>query len=349
MDRLEAAGAHPARERSEHFHVWVQHEDDHLVSARSVHYLQSRMSELTADAIFSRHFLPLYPPEQQADLRELVGARYTDAVPVAGVDLERELAAVADRFAVLAPKALGRDLRLDFSDASIHRLGAALTREARDAAIAQGELAPLVIHGAVYVAATAVRAHGATFRPRRPLWETAVTLESRAGRGDLAPFHWFLKALSDAEIDQGGLTTRWVQHVERARLDPTTLRPFLREARALPPLKVVRYDTLHKYLRAHLGELRDVGRDFPSPERFDELGFLSLEFLVLGGGRLLLLHGRGRAGLHLFWLDADGFSHARCFPADPASPHRVAVDGDKLELHFSREGAAVDDEILYWG
>lgn len=302
------------------------------------------------DSLFAQHFFPLYPPEQRADLRELVGARYTDAVATPGVDLVRELDGIAAAFAHLGPRALGKDsLVLDFTDASVHHLGAALTREARDAAIARGELAQLVIHGAIYVAATAVRAHGGVYRPRRPLWETVVTLESRAGRGDLAPFHWWLKALSDAEIDKGGLTTRWVQHVERARLDPGSLPVFVVGPRPLPSLPVVRWETLHKYLRAHLPELADLGPDFPSSEQLDEIGFLSLDFLVLAGGRYVLVHGRGRAGLHLFWLDARGFSHGRFFPADPPVPHEVELDGDKLTVRFTVDGARLEEEMLSTG
>lgn len=307
-------------------------------------------TDVTPEALFAEHFFPLYPPEQRADLRELVGARYTDAVPAPGADLVRELEGIAAAFAELAPRALGKDdLVLDFTDASIHRLGAALTRKVRDAVLARGDLAQLVVHGAVYVAATAVRAHGGVYRPRRPLWETVVTVESRAGRGDLAPFHWWLKALSDAEIDKGGLTSRWVQHVERARLDPATLPVLVDRPRTIPALPVVRWDNLNKHLRAHVPELRDLGPDFPSAEQLDEIGFLSLEFLLVADGRYLVVHGRGRAGLHLFWLDRSGFSHARFFPADPPAPHTLVVEGDTLIVRFALADRPVEEQILCTG
>jgi hypothetical protein len=75
----------------------------------------------------------------------------------------------------------------------------------------------------------------------------------------------------------------------------------------LPRLNEPSYDLLHKYLRGHLPELRDLGQDFPTAERFAELGFRWMDFHVLGGGRLVLMAGASRNGMHLFWLGATGF------------------------------------------
>src|SRR5262249_28351860 len=147
--------------------------------------------------------------------------------------------------------------------------------------------------------------HGGAWGVRRPLWESVVRLKSRAGEGDLTPFHWWLKSLADDEIDRAALVARYRQHVERATARPETLPPIVTKHldRTLPTLKIVRYDTLHKHLRAHLPELKDLGADFPSPEQFADLGLLELGMMLLGEGRVLLMHGRGKRGLHLFWLD----------------------------------------------
>ncbi len=316
-------------------------------------------TDWTAESLFEAFFRPIYPPDLREDTDALVRARSVDANPAGNPRFTAELADIAAVFARMAPAALGReDLVLDFSDASIHRLGAALDRAARDrvldasrAADPAAPIVPLVIHGAVYVGECIVRNHGGRWGVRRPLWESVVTLESRAGVADLAPFHWWLKALADAEIDRGGLASRYRQHVERATARPEELPPLVTTGldRRLPTLRVVRYDMLHKYLVAHLPELRDLGRDFPSAEQLEEIKFLSLDFVLLGEGRMVLMHGRGKAGLHLMWLDHQGFSHAAFFPADPGAPHSVHVEGDKLIAQFELNRTPITQEMLWWG
>ncbi len=309
----------------------------------------------TAERLFEVFFRPLYPPDLQSDAA-LATARAVDANPAQNRRLYAELDEIATVFANLAPHTLGRhaqnELDLDRTDASVHRLAAAVDRATRDRLLASPpQLAQLVIHGAIYVGACVVANHGGRWGVRRPSWESVVTLESRAGTGDLAPFHWWLKALSDAEIDQGGLATRYRQHVERATARPEELPAIVtqRPDRKLPSLKIVRYDTLHKYLVTHLPEMKDLGRDFPTAEKLDEMGMLSLDMMLLGEGRMLLMHGRGRNGLHLLWLDHAGFSHAAFFPADPLVPHSVRLDGDKLVVEFELDRKRVVHELLWWG
>lgn len=314
----------------------------------------------TAERLFEAFFRPIYPGDLRDDPAALVAARSIDGNPARNPRFLQELDEIAAVFTRMAPSVLGQDLVLDRSAASVHRLSAALDRPARDALLAQSRpgdpdapIVPFVLHGAVYVGACVV-AHGGRWGVRRPLWESVVTLESRAGTGDLSPFAWWLKSLADAEIDRGGLATRYRAHVERATARPEELPPIVTERadRRLPPLKVVRYDMLHKWLVTHLPEMRDLGRDFPSAEQLDELGFLSLEFLLLGGGRMLLMHGRGKAGLHLMWLDHAGFSHAMFFPADSGTPHSVTLDpagGDKLVVRFELDRKPIEQELLYWG
>jgi hypothetical protein len=315
----------------------------------------------TAERLFETFFRPIYPQDLRHSNAAMVSARSIDANPAGNPRFPSELDEIATVFARMAPSVLRRDVVLDRTDASVQRLSAAIDRPLRDALIAASKpgdpnapLVAFVIHGAVYVGASIVQSHGGVWGVRRPLWESVVTLESRAGKGDLSPFAWWLKSLADAEIDRGGLGIRYRAHVERVTARPEDLPPIVRERadRRLPPLRAVRYDLLHKWLVTHLPELRDLGRDFPSAEQLDDIGFLSLEFLLLAGGRLLLMHGRGKAGLHLLWLDYSGFSHALFFPADPGTPHSVTLDPeqrDKLVVRFERDHVPIEHELLYWG
>lgn len=307
---------------------------------------------LSPTTLFERYFLPLYPPDSRADLD---AARSTDANPANNPSILAQLDDVARVFAELAPAAFDEPgLVLDFTDASVHRLGVLLTREVRDrwlAAPPDGPplLAQVVIHGAAYVGACVVRTRGARWLVRRPLWESLVRLDSRAGTADLAVFHWWLKALSDEEIGEGRLLDRYRTHVEVPTFDPSSLRVIAPPDRKLPRLAKVRYDLLYKHLKAHLPELRTVGDDFPSPERFEQYGFTSLDFHLLGGGRMLLVSGASKDGLHLFWLDADGFQKAAFFPADPFPAPMVKEDGDKLVVITSVQNEQEVHEMLWWG
>lgn len=308
---------------------------------------------LTAERLFDLHFLPLYPPDARADLAR---ARAADANPGKNPSVFAKLDEAAEIFARLAPEALGdADLALDFSDASVHRLSARLTRERRDAWIAMPAdrsppmLVTMVTHGALYVAACVARAHGGAWQARSPLWESMVRLSSPAGTADLATFHWWIKALSDEEIDHGRLADRYRTHVEVPTFDAGALAIIAPPDRRLPRLAKVRYDLLYKHLRAHLPELRDVGADFPSPERFEELGFKHLDFTLLGDGRMLLLHGLGERGLHLFWLTSTGFVKSAYFPADPFPAPVVQRDGDKIRIVLSSQARQEVHEMLWWG
>lgn len=304
---------------------------------------------ITAAQLFERIFAPHYPPDALADL---AAARSTDANPAGNPSILAQIDHAAEVFARLAPGAFGApDLGLDFSDASVHRLGAALTRERRDAWLSPAEgaagtrgtsaesgagappmLVTLVTHGALYVGACVARNHGGKWQVRRPLWESLVRLESSAGTGDLAIFQWWLKALSDEEIGRGRLADRYRTHVEVPTFDAERLPVIAAGDRRIPRLAKVRYDTLYKHLRAHLPELRSVGEDFPSPERFEEMAFKSMEFALLGGGRMLLMHGATAEGVHLFWLDANGFVKSVYYPADGFPAHVVQIEGQKIRV-----------------
>jgi hypothetical protein len=307
---------------------------------------------LDAEELFVRFFLPLYPADARADLGR---ARAEDANPARNPTVLAHLEDAADGFVGNARALFGEDLRLDGSDASVHRLSAALTRERRDTWAKQGAegtadnvLFNVAVHGAAYVGACVVASHGGVWGVRRPLWESVVRLVSRAGEADLAVFHWWLKSLAD---DGAGATLadRYRAHVEVPCAKPEELPVFVAGARSLPRLKQPRYDLLHKYVRAHLPELRDLGEHFPSPERFEEYAFRWLEAHVLGGGRMVLLAGGSAHGLHLFWLTAAGFEKS-AFVACEAFPDPVVrVEGDRVVALTSEAGAQRVHEWLWWG
>jgi hypothetical protein len=307
-----------------------------------------------AEQLFVRFFLPLYPADARADLAR---ARAEDANPAGNPSILAHLSAAADQFAGNARALFDDDLRLDRSDASVHRLGLALTRERRDAWAARGAegtadnvLFNAVVHGAAYVGACIVASHGGAWGVRRPMWESVVRLRSRAGEGDLAVFHWWLKSLAD-EAEAGGATLadRYRAHVEVPCAKPEELPVLIEGPRPLPRLKQPRYDLLYKFLRAHLPELRDLGADFPTPERFEAYDFRWMDFHVLGGGRMVLLAGASPHGLHLFWLSAAGFEKSAFFECDAFPDPIVRVEDDRLVTMTSESGTARVSEMLWWG
>ena len=211
----------------------------------------------------------------------------------------------------------------------------------------------VIVHGAAYVGACVVRGHGGEWKVRRPLWESRVRLQSHAGDAELSILSWWLRALSDEAFDaagnvRAGLAERYRAYVEVPTARPDTLVPIA-TPRPLPRLTKVKYSAVYQYLRAHVPELRDVGADFPAPERFDAYAFGWLDFMLVGGGRMLVVCGPGRGGLHLFWLDGGGFLKSVLLPAD-ASPEPAVVDkGDKLEITLTIDGTPRVHEMLWWG
>ncbi|HEY1954241.1 MAG TPA: hypothetical protein VGH28_01475 [Polyangiaceae bacterium] len=302
---------------------------------------------LTAEAIFAQFLLPLYPAG------DLEAMRKDDANPGKNPALLAQLADVAETFVAMHASALGRDCALDFSDASVHRLSAALGPELRDRlarsgapGTAESALFNVVVHGAAYVGESIVRSHGGAWLVRRPLWESRVRLASHAGEAELAPLSWWLRALADEE--PAGLAERYRAYVEVPTTDPSALA-IIGAPRALPRLKKPRYDAFYKYLRAHLPELKDVGADFPSPERFEAYAFRWLDFLLVGGGRMLVVAGPGEGGLHAFWLTRSGFSKSALFSAAAMPEPIVRADGDKIAFVVAHEGKTVVHETLWWG
>lgn len=310
---------------------------------------------VTAESLFRDYFLPLYPEDARSDLGR---ARSVDANPAKNPGLCAHLSDAAAVFAARAPVVLAvpeTELALDYSDASIHRLSAALTSARRDALMqdgahgtAENALFNFVVHGASYVGECVVRGHHGTWAVRRPLWESLVDLKSRLGEGQLPIFHWWLKSLADDAA--GSLADRYRAHVEVPCAEPESLPAFLPADRNLPRLKRPRYDAFYKYIRAHLPELRDVGDEFPSPERFEELRFEALSFLVVGGGRMVVVYGHNEHGLHAMWLGKSGFEKSLFWPCDkfPEPLLRRTADA-KIEVLFSHGGELRNFELLWWG
>jgi hypothetical protein len=308
----------------------------------------------TAETLFRTYFLPLYPAGTKTDLAAL---RRTDENPANNPTILAHLREAAEVFVRMAPGLLGEGL--DRTDASVHRLSRALTRARRDAWAGRGapgtsvnELFNVVVHGAAYLGECIVRGHGGSWAVRRPLWESVVKLSSRAGEAELAVFHWWLKSLADDALGGGaggGLADRYRAHVEIPCARPEGLPRLATPDRAVPRLAKVRYDTLFKHLKAHLPELRDLGEHFPTPERFDQYRFTWLDFALLGEGRLLLIHGPGEGGVHLFWLDTAGFQKSVLVPADAFPAHVLRVEGEKIVLVVAVAGEPRAHEMLWWG
>ncbi len=303
---------------------------------------------MQAEAIFATYLLPLYP----ADARDLEVLRKTDANPANNPNVLAHLEDAANVFVKMHAHVLGRECTLDFTDASVHRLSAALTQETRDTLASTGApgthesaLFNVIVHGAAYVGACIVRSHGATWLVRRPLWESRVRLVSRAGEAELAVLSWWLHAFADDAT--ASLADRYRTYVE-ATSSPESLQP-IGPPRALPRLKNIRYDVLYKYLRAHLPEIRDVGADFPSPERFEAYRFRWLDFLFVGDARMLVIAGPGEGGLHVFWLDRTGFVKSALYACDAFPEPIVKTDGDKLVFVVSHEQKTQIHEVLWWG
>ena len=309
---------------------------------------------MDAREIFVRFFLPLYPPDARANL---AAARATDANPAGNPSILAHLDEAAARFERNAGALFGADadLRLDRTDASVHRLSAALTRERRDQWMEQGApgtadnlLFNVAVHAAGYVGACVVEQHDGRWHARRPLWESVVRLQSRVGDADLAVFHWLLKSLADGGQDVT-LADRYRTHVEVPRARPEELPVVVAPGRALPRLKQPRYDLLHKYLRARLPELRDLGPDFPSPERFDDYALRWLDFHLVGGGRMVLMAGASSRGLHLFWLSTAGFDKSAFLPCDALPDPVVRLEGDRIVVMTRESNVTREHEMLWWG
>lgn len=179
-----------------------------------------------------------------------------------------------------------------------------------------------------------------------------MRLHSAAGETDLAIFHWWLKSLSTSVLRSpagAGLADRYRTHVEVPCLRPETLPVFVAGERSLPRLSNPTYARLHKYLRAHLPEVRSLGADFPTAERFATFALKWMDFHVVGGGRNVLLAGGSAQGVHLFWLGGDGFEKSAFVAGDGAAEPVVRVHEDRITAMTSQGGEPRVQEMFWWG
>jgi hypothetical protein len=318
---------------------------------------------MTPEDFFATYFLPLYPEDVRASAEVLLARRFVDENPAGNPRFAAHLADAAAFFVANAGALFGCDLGLDGSDESVHRLSAALTRDRRAAWAAEGPpgtpanvLFNVVVHGAAYVGACIVKAHGGVWSVRRPLWESVVHLGSRLGEADLPVFHWWLKSLSDEALSAApGATTsatladRYRTYVEVPCADPATLAVITERARALPRLQTPTYDRLHKYFRAHLPEVRNLGKDFPTAERFAAFEFRWIEAHLVGGGRMVLLAGASPQGLHLFWLGVNGFEKGAFFASDAFPEPIVKLREERIAVMTSVGAVPQIYETFWWG
>ncbi|PIE06030.1 MAG: hypothetical protein CSA75_01675 [Sorangium cellulosum] len=320
------------------------------------HCVTASTKPWSSQRLFVELFAPLYPPDALVQL---------DALRSAHVELceEENLLArideIADCFQHLAPEALSLPSdTFDNSDASVHKLGAVLTRQKRDRLLSENTpgmpnmplLTTLIIHGTIYVGRCAVRNHGGKWMIRVPLWESSVRLETQIGTCDLALLSWWLKSLSDEEVDRLALALRYRQHVEVPCFDSSQLPLIQGATHPIPRIAFPAYVQLFEHLEAHAPAIRGPGDDFPSPERFAEFKLEWVDFAWLGEGRMLLMHGPGQhGGTHLFWMNEDGFVKSAYYPTDRIPQHMVQVNGDLLRVVASIGGKTRRHEMPWWG
>ena len=258
----------------------------------------------------------------------------TDANPAGNPTIFAHLDEAADVFARQAPALFGAPGR-----ARLHgRERPSLERgaDARARAIVgrrrgprgrrENQLFNVIVHGAAYVGACVVRAHGGRLERSSPALGERRPAQSHApARRELAVFHWWLKSLADDGFDRGvTLADRYRAHVENPTATPESLPVIAPADRRLPRLVKPRYDTLYKWLRAHLPELRDVGRALPVTRAFR---------------RARLRVARLRAGRRRAYARHVGRERAR---ASPVLAHRERLREERfLSLRFlpGAEGA----------
>ena len=319
------------------------------------------LTDVTADALFARFFWPHYPPDVRSDPNAVLTR---DANPGRNPALLAQWVEAAELFVAQAPKLLGAELTWDA--AGIGVFSRALDRSRRDAWLRDSDPSDpsntffnAVVHGAAYVGEVIVRAYGGEWLLRRPMWESLAARKVVHGSetrttGAIPAFHWLLKHLSDAEIENGSLAYRFHVHVELATAAVDAL-PAIAPPRKLPTMREPTYDLLVKYLHQHLPSLRDVGEGFPSPAEFTARHYKTLGFELLHEGRVLAMHGQVPAQgdapsmVEIMWLTMRGFDHADTIPVDNDAAAFVRATGDAMEAPVAWKGAPRTHRIGFRG
>lgn len=316
---------------------------------------QARDGQNSARGLFERVFWPLYPPEVRADLE---ATRESFVNPANDCGLTELIDEIAEAFKFLAPSLLNLPSKsLDDTDASVHRLGAALTRRNRDSLLHERTvgtnrtplLAMIAIHGTLYVERCIVANHGAQWLVRKPLWESSVRLRSPLGEAELSVFQWWLKSLSDEEVDRCPLGDRYRTYVEVPCFNGDALPVIGDPSASIPRLNRPTIDSLRAHLRLHAPRIRSLGVDFPAQPAFDAMGFAWLDMEWVGDGRMLVIHGPSPArGLHVFWLNVDGFLKAAFYPTDDGA-YELKCNGAKMRVSVGAQDKRTVHEMPWWG
>jgi len=316
---------------------------------------QARNGQNSARGLFERVFWPLYPPEVRADLQ---ASRESFVNPANDCGVTELIDEIAEAFKFLAPSLLGLPSRsLDDTDASVHRLGAALTRKTRDLLLHERTVGtnrtPLVamiaIHGTLYVERCIVNNHGAQWLVRKPLWESSVRLSSALGEAELSVFQWWLKSLSDEEVDRRPLGDRYRTYVEVPCFNGDALPVIGNASARIPRLMRPTIDSVREHLRVHAPGIRSLGDDFPARPAFDAMSFAWLDMEWVGDGRMLVIHGPSpKRGLHVFWLNADGFLKSAFYPTDDGA-YELQSKGTRMCVSVGSSGKRTVHEMPWWG
>jgi hypothetical protein len=64
---------------------------------------------------------------------------------------------------------------------------------------------------------------------------------------------------------------------------------------------------------------------------------------------MLLMHGPTDNGVHLFWLDANGFTKAAYYPADRGTAYAIALEAETLVVKVVVQGKNAEHAMLWWG
>ncbi len=81
-----------------------------------------------------------------------------------------------------------------------------------------------------------------------------------------------------------------------------------------------------------------------------ELRFEQLSFLLVGGGRMVVVYGHNEHGLHAMWLGKSGFEKSAFWPCDKfPEPMLRSIGDDKVEVILSHDGEVRSFELLWWG
>ena len=314
-----------------------------------------------AEELFVRFFLPLYPPDARADLAR---ARATDANPAGNPALLAHLDDAANRFVANAPALFerrpgARPQRRERAppergahapsarDAWAAQRRAGHARERRSSTrscTARRTSAPASSRSTAACGACAGRSGRASCASSRaPARPTSRSSTGGSSRSPTRP----------TGVQAATLADRYRAHVEVPCARPEEL-PVVSSsgARALPRLKK---PTLRRSctstLRAHLPELRDLGRGLPRSPSGSTAFALHVDRLPRrsAAGAWSLLAGASPAGAAPLLADGGGFEKSAFFPCDASRIRSSGWTPIASSRMTSDQGETREHEMLWWG